>query len=511
MTRRFWIGLALTLPLLALHVLDMFYPHFMDEYSVFIGVAEWLLATPVVFGCGWPFLQRAGVSVVRRSPNMFTLIALGVGAAYLFSTAALLWPAALGSDLYFETAAVLVVLVLLGQMLELRARGRTNAAVRRLLGLAPKTARLVRPDGREAGRAAGIGPGRRRGARAAGRACRWTAWSSRAAAAWTSRCCRARPLPVEKGPGSKVAGGTLNGSGTSAGAGRARRRRHAAGPHRSPRLRGPAQPGAGPAPRRSRVALVRPGRPARRVDDIRSLVLSWILSTDGLTHALLNAVAVLVIACPCALGLATPMAVMVGVGRGAEIGVLIRNAEALETLGQVDTLVVDKTGTLTEGKPRLVGVEAVNGFDEAELLRLAASLERGSEHPLASAVVRGAEERGLSLARAEEFQSIAGPGRGRRRGRTVGGAGYGGAAGRAGRRGGRPAARADALRARARASCWRRWTAGRRGCCAWPIRSALRRRRRCAAARGRAASDHADRRRPRHGRGGGASARAWTK
>ena len=213
MTRRFWIGLALSIPLLALHVLDMLFPHWLHSYSLSIGVAEWLLATPVVFWCGWPFLQRAGVSVIQRSPNMFTLIALGVGASYLFSVAVLLI-ASLGEHLYFETAAVLVVLVLLGQMLELRARGRTNAAVRRLLGLAPKTARLVRPDGGEqdvpvelvqVGDVVRVRPGERLpvdGVVVEGRG------------GVDESMLSGEPLPVEKQPGAKVAGGTLNGSGS---------------------------------------------------------------------------------------------------------------------------------------------------------------------------------------------------------------------------------------------------------------------------------------------------------
>ena len=260
MTRRFWIGLALTLPLLALMVLDMFYHHFMED-TVFFGAAEWLLATPVVFWCGWPFLQRAGVSVVRRSPNMFTLIALGVGAAYLFSTAALVWPEALGRNLYFETAAVLVVLVLLGQVLELRRAARPtppsaacSAWRRRPPASSGPTAarRTCRWSRCRSATWCASGPAS---------ACRWTASSTEGRGGVDESMLSGEPMPVEKGPGSKVAGGTLNGSGTPAAAGRARRRRHAAGPHRPPRRRGPAQPGAGAAPRRSGFALVRPRRP----------------------------------------------------------------------------------------------------------------------------------------------------------------------------------------------------------------------------------------------------------
>ena len=408
MTRRFWIGLALSAPLLALHVLDMILPHLLHSYAFSIGVAGWLLATPVVSWCGWPFLQRAGVSVVQRSPNMFTLIALGVGVAYLFSTLALIFPG-LGDQLYFDTAAVLIVLVLLGQMLELRARGRTNAAVRRLLGLAPKTARLVRPDGGEqdvpvelvqVGDVVRVRPGERLpvdGVVVEGRS------------GVDESMLSGEPLPVEKQPGSKVAGGTLNGSGSLL----MRAQRVGADTLLAHivRLVSDAQRSRAPVQRLvDRVA--RWFVPAVLGISLVTFAL-WITldtSSGRLTHALLNAVAVLVIACPCALGLATPMAVMVGIGRGAEIGVLIRNAESLEALCQVDTLVMDKTGTLTEGKPRLLRLETANGFDESEVLRLAASLERGSEHPLASAVVRGAEERGLALTRAAEFESMPGKG-----------------------------------------------------------------------------------------------------
>ena len=409
MTRRFWVGLALTLPLLALNLVEMFGMQAFKEYALWAGAAQWLLATPVVFWCGWPFLQRAAASVVRLSPNMFTLIALGVGAAYLFSTAALLAPAVLGAQLYFETAAVLVVLVLLGQVLELRARGQTSAAVRRLLNLAPKTARLVLPDGREqdvpaelvqVGDRVRVRPGERLpvdGVVAEGRG------------GVDESMLSGEPLPVEKGPGAKVAGGTLNGSGSLV----VRATRVGADTLLAHIVRMVSEAQRSRAPVQRLVDQVaRWFTPGVLLVAIMTFAL-WLMfdsSADRLTHALLSAVAVLVIACPCALGLATPMAVMVGVGRGAEIGVLIRDAEALEALGRVDTLVVDKTGTLTEGKPRLMGVEPAEGFDEADLLRLAAGLERGSEHPLASAIVRGAEERGLSLSSPADFESVAGKG-----------------------------------------------------------------------------------------------------
>jgi Cu+-exporting ATPase len=403
MSRRFWFGLALTVPVVALHLL-----HFVEALAPWhwlLDAAQAVLATPVVFWCGWPFFQRAWVSVVRLSPNMFTLIAMGVGAAYLYSLAALV----LMTDVYFETAAVLVVLVLLGQVLELKARGRTNAAVRRLLGLAPKTARLVRPDGGETdvpleqvkvGDVVRVRPGERvpvDGAVVEGHS------------AVDESMLTGEPIPVEKGPGAKAAGGTLNGGGTLL----LRAERVGADSLLAHivRLVGEAQRSRAPVQRLA-DAVARWFVPAVLAVALLTFAIWFTLNPTlkGAGEAVSCAVAVLVIACPCALGLATPMAVMVGVGRGAEAGVLIRDAAALEALARVDALVVDKTGTLTEGKPRLQTVEAVGGFDEAELLRLAASLERGSEHPLASAVVKAAEERGLALTRPTEFQSF--PGRG---------------------------------------------------------------------------------------------------
>jgi Cu+-exporting ATPase len=406
MSRRFWVGLALTLPLVVLHLLHVIPGVHLHEWAGPLGIVQLLLSIPVVFWCGAPFFQRAYASVVHLSPNMFTLIALGVGAAFVYSAAALF----LGmEEVYFETAAVVVVLVLLGQVLELRARGRTNAAVRRLLGLAPKTARRVKPDGGEedvpvdsvrVGDLVRLRPGERvpvDGVVVEGRS------------AVDESMLSGEPLSVEKGPGDKVAGGTLNGSGTLL----VRAQRVGADSLLAHivRLVGEAQRSRAPVQRLvDRVAAW--FVPAVIAVSLITLTL-WIIydnSSQGVTAAMLNAVAVLLIACPCALGLATPMAVMVGVGRGADLGVLIRDAEALETLARVDTLVVDKTGTLTEGKPKLQTVEAGSGFDEAELLRLAASLERGSEHPLAAAVVQAAEERGLALSGPTDFQAFPGKG-----------------------------------------------------------------------------------------------------
>jgi Cu+-exporting ATPase len=410
MRRRFWIGLVLTVPLLVLH---------MGGFA-HMGWLELLLATPVVFWCGWPFFVRAAQSVVHRSPNMFTLIILGVAAAYGYSVAVLLAPEALGEVLFFETAAAIVVLVLLGQVLELRARGETTRAIRRLLGLTPKTARLVHPDGREediplervrVGDVVRVRPGEKvpvDGVVVEGRS------------SVDESMISGEPLPVEKESSSKVAGGTVNGTGSLL-----VRAEHVGSDTllaHIVRLVSEAQRSRAPVQRLvDRVAEY--FVPAVIAVSLLTFFLWWRFDPEreqALTHAIVHAVAVLIIACPCALGLATPMAILVGVGRGAESGVLIRDAEALEILHRADTLVVDKTGTLTEGKPRLVVVEPVSGFDERELLRLAASLERGSEHPLASAVVAGATERGIELTRGEDFKSYTGRGvMGRIDGRTL--------------------------------------------------------------------------------------------
>jgi Cu+-exporting ATPase len=410
MRRRFWIGLVLTVPLLVLHM----------GMHAHLGWLQLLLATPVVFWCGWPFFVRAAQSVVNMSPNMFTLIILGVAAAYGYSVAALLWPEALGEGLFFETAAAIVVLVLLGQVLELRARGETTRAIRRLLGLTPKTARVVRPDGREedipleqvqVGDVVRVRPGEKvpvDGVVIEGRS------------SVDESMLTGEPLPVEKGPDGTVAGGTVNGTGSLL----VRAERVGADTLLAHivRLVSDAQRSRAPV-QRLVDQVAKYFVPSVIAISLLTFFLWWSLDPErdqALTHAIVRAVAVLVIACPCALGLATPMAIMVGTGRGAESGVLIRDAEALEVLHKADTLVVDKTGTLTEGKPRLVVVEPAAGFDERELLRLAASLERGSEHPLASAVVAGAIERGIELARGEDFQSYTGRGvMGQVEGRTV--------------------------------------------------------------------------------------------
>jgi P-type Cu+ transporter len=402
LTRHFVVAVVLTVPLVGLHLLPL-------HHSPYLAWLQFALATPVVFWCGWPFLQRAWTSVVQRSPNMFTLIVLGVGAAYGFSLAALAFPQTLGHDLYFEASASIVVLVLLGQVLELRARQQTSAALRRLLGLTPKTVRLVLPDGREEdvplelvqrGDVLRVRPGERvpvDGVVLEGHS------------SIDESMISGEPIPVEKDKDAKLVGGTLNGAGGLVM--RAERVGAETLLAQIVRLVGEAQRSRAPVQRLvDRIA--RWFTPAVLAVSIVTFVAWFVFdaSEQRLAHAVLSAAAVLLIACPCALGLATPMAIMVGTGRGAEAGVLIRDAEALELLARADTLVVDKTGTLTEGKPRLAHIELADGVNETELLRLTASLERGSEHPLAAAFVLAATERNLELATPTEFQAVTGKG-----------------------------------------------------------------------------------------------------
>ena len=416
-TRRFWVGLALTLPVF---VLEMGGHLFGITERIGMQNANWLqlaLATPVVLWAGWPFFERGWRSVVTRHLNMFTLIAIGTGAAWLYSVAATLapglFPAAMrGHDgavpAYFEAAAVITVLVLLGQLLELRARESTTGAIRALLDLSPKVARRVRVDGSDeevqldgvqVGDSLRVRPGEKvpvDGTVLEGRS------------ALDESMVTGESMPVSKDVGAHVIGGTLNRSGALV------IRADKVG--RDTMLAQIVQLVADA--QRSRAPI------QRLADQVAGWFVPAVIAAALLafavwaswgpeprfTYALLAGVAVLIIACPCALGLATPMSIMVGVGRGAGAGVLIRNAEALERLEKVTTLVVDKTGTLTEGRPAMTAIVPAPGYDEGELLRLAASVERASEHPLALAIVQAAEARGLALAPVVEFDSPTGKG-----------------------------------------------------------------------------------------------------
>jgi Cu+-exporting ATPase len=418
MTRRFWASAILTLPLLGLMAAEMLPvhgPRLLDGRA-----AAWLqlaLATPVVLWGGWPFFERAWHSVVSRHLNMFTLIGLGTGAAYLYSLAATIVPGAFPDSfrghgsaiaLYFEPAAVIVTLVLLGQVLELRARAQTSSAIRALLGLAPRTALRVRPDGTDEEVALAdvraddrlrVRPGERIPA---------DGILVEGTGVVDESMITGEPVPADKETGARVIGGTVNVSGSFVM--EAQRVGSETVLAQIVRLVGQAQRSRAPIQRLADTASAW-FVPAVMVVALATFVLWAIVGPEPrLPHALVNAVAVLIIACPCALGLATPMSVMVGTGRGAQSGVLVRDAEALELLEKVRVLIVDKTGTLTEGRPALIAVEPLGGHAERELLRLAASLERGSEHPLARAVVRGAEERGIALGAASAFESRTGRG-----------------------------------------------------------------------------------------------------
>ena len=419
MTRRFWISAALSLPLLVVAMSDMF-PGQPLQRIVSPPLLNWLqfaLATPVVLWGGWPFFERGWRSVVNRSLNMFTLIAIGVGTAYAYSVVATLFPNIFPRSfyahsgtvaVYFEAAAVITTLVLLGQVLELRARSRTSSAIKALLGLSPKTARLIFPDGREEDVSLErVKPGDRLRVRP-GEKVPVDGVVLDGTTSVDESMISGEPIPVEKTAGSKVTGGTVNGTGSFIMTARrvgsetllAQIVRMVSEAQRS---RAPIQKLADQVSGYFVPAVV-------LVALVTFIVWSLVGPEPRVAYALVNAVAVLIIACPCALGLATPMSVMVGTGRGATAGVLIRNAEALEVLEKVDTLIVDKTGTLTEGKPRLVSVVTAGGVNESDLLKIAATLERGSEHPLAAAIVAGAQAKGLQLTEASDFKSLTGRG-----------------------------------------------------------------------------------------------------
>ena len=417
--RRFWVGAVLSVPLLVLTMGPFVGLGFVRELlgeraTLWI---ELVLGTPVILWSGWPFLVRGVNSVINRSLNMFTLIAMGVGSAFLFSVVAVLAPgifpdgfrdAGGNVGVYFEAGVVIVVLVLLGQLMELGARERTGSAIRALLDLAPKTARVIREDGQEEeipledvrlGDHLRVRPGDKvpvDGVVVEGRS------------SIDESMLSGEPVPVEKVEGDDVTGATVNGTGSLV----IEARRVGADTMLSQIVEMVANAQRSRAPIQKLADSVA-GTFVPVVIGIAILAfIAWSVwgPAPALAYGLVSAVAVLIIACPCALGLATPMSIMTATGRGAQVGVLIKNAEALERFADVDTLIVDKTGTLTVGKPKLVAVLPEAGHDEAEVLRLAASLERGSEHPLAEAIVSGAEERGIALAKAEEFEAITGKG-----------------------------------------------------------------------------------------------------
>jgi Cu+-exporting ATPase len=419
MTRRFWVGVILTVPLLLIAMSD-FVPGNPLERMVSMHVLGWIqfaLATPVVVWAGWPFLVRGWQSLVNRSLNMFTLIGLGVAVAYVFSVIAKVFPEIFptsfrdpsgGVPVYFEAAAAITTLVLLGQVLELKARSQTGAAIKALLGLAPKTARRISAGGSEedvpldqvqVGDRLRVRPGEKvpvDGVVIEG------------SSAIDESMVTGEPIPIEKHSGDRVIGATVNGTGSFV----MRTERVGAETLLAQIVQMVAEA------QRSRA-------PIQRLADVVSgyfvpvvvalAVITFVVWSiwgpePRMAHGLVNAVAVLIIACPCALGLATPMSIMVATGKAAQSGVLFKNAEAIEIMRKVDTLVVDKTGTLTEGKPKLVSVVTAEAFNEQTLLRLAASLERGSEHPLAAAIVAGAQERGIELTGAAGFDSLTGKG-----------------------------------------------------------------------------------------------------
>lgn len=417
MQRRFWISLVLTIPVIALGMSGM---SGLPDYTFSVQGTTWAelaLATPVVLWGGWPFFERGWASIVNRSLNMFTLIAIGTGVAYVYSCIAVIWPSIFppafrdsnGSvGIYFEAAAAIVTLVLLGQVLELRARSRTSGAIRELLNLTPRIARRVRPDGSEqdvpldeikAGDRLRIRPGE---------SIPVDGKILEGSSAVDESMLTGEPEPVGKGIGDSLTGGSLNGDGSLIMVAE-----HVGGDtllahivrmvSEAQRTRAPIQ--------RLADAVASYFVPAVIAIAIITFIAWGAIGPEPrMAHALVNAVAVLIIACPCALGLATPMAIMVGTGRGATAGVLVKNAEALETLEKIDTLVVDKTGTLTEGHPRLKSIIPAPDWAEADLLRIAASLERGSEHPLASAVISAANERGLPISQPQGFRASAGKG-----------------------------------------------------------------------------------------------------
>ena len=419
MTRRFWISVALTLPLILIEMSDMI-PGQPFQRVMSASLRTWIelaLATPVVLWAGAPLFVRGWQSIINRSLNMFTLIGMGIGVAYSYSLFAAvfahLFPDSFRSSdgsvpVYFEAAAAITALVLLGQVLELRARSNTSSAIRALLGLAPKTARMIRSDGREENIELDRVVPRDRLRVRPGEKVPVDGVVVEGTSVVDESMVTGEPIPVEKKPGDRLIGATINGTGGFI----MRAERVGSDTLLAQIVRMVSEAQRSRAPIQRLVDVVASYFvPAVILAAVTTFIVWAIFGPQPrMAYALVNAVAVLIIACPCALGLATPMSIMVGTGRGATAGVLIKNAEALEILEKVNTLVVDKTGTLTEGKPRLVSVTALDGFTDADVLRLAASLERGSEHPLAAAIVAGAEERKLTLATTEDFRSMTGQG-----------------------------------------------------------------------------------------------------
>ena len=420
MTRRFWVSAALSLSVLAI-AMGMYLPGGNPLLRWFrpgtLAWAELLLSTPVVLWGGWPFFVRAWQSVVTRNLNMFTLIGLGVGVAYVFSLVASfmphLFPASFRNEagevgLYFEAAAVIVTLVLLGQVLELKARGQTSAAIKALLGLAPKTARRVNADGSEEDVPLDrVQPGDRLRIRP-GEKVPVDGTVVEGSSSVDEAMLTGEPIPVEKGVGDKLIGATVNGTGSLI----MRADRVGAETLLSQIVQMVAEAQRSRAPIQKLADLVASYFvPAVVLIAIITFIVWALVGPEpAMAYALINSVAVLIIACPCALGLATPMSIMVATGKGASMGVLFKNAEAIEVLRKVDTLIVDKTGTLTLGKPKLVTVTPAGAFTDDQLLGFAGSLERGSEHPLAEAIVEGAIRRDVTLGDAKDFESVTGKG-----------------------------------------------------------------------------------------------------
>ena len=417
MSRRFWTSLTLTAPVLLLGMSGMvptLAPLLSRRAATWI---ELVLSTPVVVWGGWPFFERGWASIVNRSPNMFTLISIGTGTAYFYSLVAALLPGIFpptfrGPDgevaVYFEAAAAITTLVLLGQVLELKARSRTSSAIRALLSLAPKTARVILDDGSERDIPLDrVTPGDRLRVRP-GEKVPVDGVVLEGSSPVDESMVTGEPIPVEKSAGARLTGGTINGAGALVM--RAERVGSDTLLARIVRMVSEAQRSRAPIQRLADVVASYFVPAVVLVAIVTFTVWALFGPEPRLAHALVNAVAVLIIACPCALGLATPMSIMVGTGRGATAGVLIKNAEALEVMEKVDTLVVDKTGTLTEGKPRLTSVVPTRGWSESDVLCFAASLERGSEHPLAAAIVNGAREKNFELSGAADFRSLTGKG-----------------------------------------------------------------------------------------------------